>query len=302
VLMVAPVGFQTNLETAADNFFMKKVNNSKDEIEHKALLEFSNMHHLLTNAGIQVILFSSERFHNTPDSVFPNNWFTTHPVTEQKEATVVFYPMKTPSRRAERRQYIVSQLQSIYTREISFTPWEMEDFPHFLEGTGVLILDRVQKIAYASLSKRCYSKIARTWGDRMGYKLCLFHATDAQHRPIYHTNVMMAVGSTMAIVALEAIEDPEEKERVESSLTSTGHEIIAITREQVNQFCGNALEIRAQVDGKHYLACSARAKKGFTPEQIQTILKHVDDIISPDIDIIETIGGGGVRCMMGELF
>jgi hypothetical protein len=216
------------------------------------------------------------------------------------ESTVVFYPMKTISRRNERRQCIISELQSVYSREISFVQWENADFPHFLESTGVLIFDRVRHIAYATLSKRCYSKIAHTWAHRMGYNLVLFHATDVHGRPIYHTNVMMSVGTSVAVVCLESIEDRSERDHLVDSLTKS-HEIVAITREQMNEFCGNCLEVKS-VSGTKILVMSSRAYSAFSEEQRATILRHVDKILHADITTIETIGGGGVRCMMGELF
>jgi len=332
VLMVAPVGFQTNLETLQDNYFMKRNAAKAEEVEKKALHEFSAFHLALTKAGVRVVLFCSERFHNTPDAVFPNNWFSTHPISEMMtncnhhpsdldsgaagtgvtssangstggapaESAVVFYPMKTISRRNERRQNIISELQTVYSREVSFVQWENSDFPHFLESTGVLIMDRVRHISYATLSKRCYSKIAHTWAHRLGYKLVLFHSTDVQGRPIYHTNVMMSVGTSVAIVCLESIEIPEEREHLVDTL-SKSHEIVAITREQMNNFCGNILEIKS-MSGTRMMVMSTRAYNSFTEEQRATILRHVDQILHADISTIETIGGGGVRCMMGELY
>jgi len=302
VLMVAPIGFQTNEETAMDNYFMKRLaSQSALEIERKALLEFSGFHRALTEAGVTVILHCSERFHKTPDAVFPNNWFSTHAVGETgRESTVVFYPMKTISRRAERRQNIVSDLQGIYDREISFVQWENSDFPHFLESTGALIMDRVRKIAYATLSQRCYAKIARAWRKRLDYELVLFHCTDVHGRPIYHTNVVMSIGTSVAIMCVESIENEEERNHAVSKL-SQSHEIVAITRDQMNEFCGNALEVKGK-DGRKVMVVSTRAYNAFTEEQKETILKHVDEILHVDIPIIETIGGGGVRCMMGELF
>jgi hypothetical protein len=300
ILMVAPVGFQTNVETAVDNYFMKKAHESALEIERKALLEFSALHKALTSAGVRVVLFCSERFHKTPDAVFPNNWFSTHSSAELGESTVVFYPMKTGTRRNERRQNMISEMQSVYKREISFVQWENSDFPHFLESTGVLIMDRIRKIAYATLSQRCYSKIAHTWAHRLGYELCLFHSTDIQGRPIYHTNVMMSVGTSVAIVCLDSVEDPEEKQKLISTLKKS-HEIIPITREQMNNFCGNILEIKS-TEGKRLLCMSTRAYENFTDPQRRKLLKHVDQLVHSDIRTIETIGGGGVRCMMGELF
>eukprot|EP01099_Mayorella_cantabrigiensis_P000691 TRINITY_DN1308_c0_g1_i2.p1 TRINITY_DN1308_c0_g1~~TRINITY_DN1308_c0_g1_i2.p1 ORF type:complete len:353 (-),score=87.55 TRINITY_DN1308_c0_g1_i2:63-1121(-) len=300
ILMVAPVGFQTNAETAMDNYFMKKTAHTPAEIERMALQEFSSLTRAFAAEGIRIVLYSSEKWHQTPDAVFPNNWFSTHSTPEVKEPTVVFYPMKTPSRRNERRQNIVSELQAAYAREHSFVQWETADFPHFLESTGVLIKDRVRKIAYAALSQRCYSKIATTWAEKLGYRMVFFRASDLQGRPIYHTNVMMSVGTSVAVVCLESIENLEERKNLVDVL-SQSHEIVPITREQTNEFCGNVLEVR-NAKGQKFMAMSSRAYDAFTEEQRASILKHVDKIIHTPIPIIETIGGGGVRCMMGEIF
>jgi len=300
VPIVAPVGFRTNEETALDNYFMKTTSHTQDEIERLALQEFSSLTKELSLAGVKIVMFSSERFHNTPDAVFPNNWFSTHAEPEVRESTVVFYPMKTVSRRHERRQNIISELQSAYAREFSFVQWETADFPHFLESTGGLVMDRVRKIAYAALSQRCYSKIATTWANKLGYRLVLFHSTDLQGRPIYHTDVMMSVGTTIAVICLESIEHEEERKNVIDNL-SKSHEILPITREQTNEFCGNILEVRGQ-NGQKIMAMSTRAYDAFTEEQKALMLKHVDQIVHSPIPIIETIGGGGVRCMLGEVF
>jgi len=300
IAMVAPVGFQTNPETLLDNYFMSTADVDVGEVERRALLEMSALHRTLTEAGVVVCLFSSERFHRTPDAVFPNNWFSTHPASETGKSSVIFYPMKTESRRNERRQHIVSLLQSHYEREISLTQWEQADFPHFLESTGVLIMDRVQLVAYAALSQRCYAPIAETWAKRTGYKLCLFHASDEQGRPIYHTNVMMSVGTKFAVVCLESIKNVREKASLMLQLSAT-HTIIDISLGQVHEMCGNCLEL-STVDGRRVLAMSTRAYNGFTAEQRSLLLEHVDEILHSDITTIEDVGGGSVRCMMAELF
>jgi hypothetical protein len=303
ILMVAPIGFQTNAETFADNYFMKQLNLSPQQIEHKALLEFSEAHKVLTGAGVQVILHTSDRHHNTPDALFPNNWFSTHTTSEldQSVPTMVLYPMKTPSRRAERRNYIIEELQQRYGREINLTTFEYDEKPLFLEGTGALVIDRVNRIGYAVLSQRCSRKVTDIWASKLGYKMVYFKSYDDHDRAIYHTNVMMAVGSGYSVVCLESVKDANERQKLKESLESTNHEIIDITLEQVNQFCGNVLEVQNQ-KGQKFLVMSKRAHDGFTDQQKQTILKHVDGILRVDLDIIETIGGGGIRCMMGELF
>ncbi|KAL6077553.1 Amidinotransferase [Balamuthia mandrillaris] len=301
ILMVAPVGFQTNEETLQDNYFMHRTATSSVQIEKQALLEFSGFHKKLVLAGVNVVLYSSERFHRTPDAVFPNNWFSTHSAQEMGgQSTLILYPMKTVSRRAERRQNIISELQDVYDRQLTFTQWENSDFPHFLESTGVLVKDRVRKIAYAALSQRCYRQIAEKWAQSVGYQLCLFKAVDAHGRPIYHTNVMMSVGSSVAVVCLDSIPNLEERKKLMDTLEQS-HEIIAITQEQTNQFCGNILEVSGR-DENRIMVMSTRAYNSFTEEQKERMLKHVDQILHADIPTIENIGGGGVRCMMGELY
>jgi len=208
--------------------------------------------------------------------------------------------MKTESRRAEKRQTIVSEYQKVYSREMNFSQWEHSDFPQFLESTGVLIMDRIRKIAYVSLSERCSEKIAHVWASRMGYELCMFKSTDSVGRPIYHTNVVMSVGTTMAVVCLDSVDNQVERENLEKTLQKT-HLIVKITREQMNNFCGNCLELRGH-NGKKFLCMSQTAYNHFTDEQKKVILQHVDDFLYSDINVIETIGGGSVRCMMGELF
>ncbi|KNC83559.1 hypothetical protein SARC_04206 [Sphaeroforma arctica JP610] len=303
VMMVAPVGFCTNEETAADNYFMHKHGMSADEVERKALAEFSEFHRKLTTLGVTVLLFVNERWYKSPDSVFPNNWFSTHSATEfdEKKSTVVFYPMKTESRRKERREYIISDMQEVYDREMSFTQWEYSDFPSFLESTGVIVADRKRRIAYIALSQRANRRIAETWAKRLGYTLCLFHATDAEMRPIYHTNVLMAVGSSCAVVCLESIEDKAERENLVKTLEQS-HKIIAITRAQMNELCGNVLEVHGEPYSKRIMVMSTRAYNAFTDEQKGLMLDYVDNILHTSIDTIENIGGGGVRCMMGEIF
>jgi len=302
VLMVAPVGFLSNAETAVDNHFMKKTASTNATIELQALREFSLFHSKLTSLGVRVVMFCNEAWYKTPDAVFPNNWFSTHSAAQMGEegSMVVFYPMKTESRRKERREYIISELQEVYDREISFIQWENSDFPHFLESTGVLIMDHKRQIAYVALSQRAYIKIAATWSKRIGYRLVTFSASDIQGRPIYHTNVLMAVGTTFAVVCLESITDVKERDNLVSVL-SESHTIVPITRDQMNEFCGNVLEVRGAEDRK-ILVMSSRAYEGFGEETRAVLLQHVDEILHTDISTIEHVGGGGVRCMLGELF
>jgi len=298
--MVAPVGFQTNPETLQDNHFMHTTGDSLSEVERKALLEFSELHMKFRNAGINVYLQCAERFFNTPDAVFPNNWFSTHTASEVGVSTMALYPMKTPTRRAERRQHVISEFQQVYDREMNFTHWEYSDYPQFFESTGVLIMDRIRKIAYCNISERCSEKVAREWGRRMGYEMVLFRSVDSQGRGVYHTNVMMSVGTTVSVVCLESVPNQAERENLKQKLMKH-HTVVEITGEQMNNFCGNILELQG-ADHKRYMAMSSTAYNNFTEEQRKVMLQHVDGIIHSHIPTIETIGGGSVRCMMGEIF
>jgi len=301
VLMVAPIGFQSNEETAQDNHFMHSLTSEEDTgIERKALAEFSHLHRALTSAGVNVVLHAAERHHHTPDAVFPNNWFSTHSAAETGFPMLVLYPMKSSSRRAERRQPIIEEMQRIYEREMGLQHWENSDPPRFLEGTGVLILDRVRKVAYAALSQRCSRRVALRWAELMGYEVCFFRAHDARGQPIYHTNVMMSVGTSMAVVCLESVDSIEEREALRKML-GISHEIVEITRAQVDEFCGNVLEVKSS-RGKRLLCMSSRAFSAFNQSQKAALLKHTDELLHVPVPTIETVGGGGVRCMMAELF
>lgn len=173
--------------------------------------------------------------------------------------------------------------------------------PTFLEGTGSLVLDRINRIAYVVLSERSDITLAQKWGRIMGYEIIAFHATDNQGRPVYHTNVIMSVGTTVSVICTECIENPEERKTVVERLKNTGHEIVDITRDQVNHFCGNVLELE-NWKGFPVLVMSTQAYKGFTEEQKQTLLKHEHELLHAEFSTIERVGGGGVRCAIAELF
>eukprot|EP01027_Heterolobosea_sp_BB2_P016491 GEZU01023484.1.p1 GENE.GEZU01023484.1~~GEZU01023484.1.p1 ORF type:complete len:746 (+),score=224.03 GEZU01023484.1:179-2416(+) len=302
IMMVAPIGFRQNLEALEDNYFMQKCVHVHD-IHKQALLEFSSLHkELVEVAKVNVILYTSEIHQGTPDAVFPNNWVTTHPAGEIPgidEPIFVLYPMKVPTRQRERRHHIVQDLESAY-RQVNMTSWEQTAQSLSLEGTGVLVLDRIHRIAYASISQRCDPEVLEDWAERMNYSLCTFHSSDALNRPIYHTNVLMNLGTTCTIICGESIKDLEERARVFATL-GRYHEIIDITFDQLNHMCGNAIELRGN-DGKRVMVMSTSAYNHFTEEQKATMFKHVDRIVHADISTIERIGGGSVRCTIAELF
>jgi len=326
VLMVAPTAFGFNAQAAEDNFFMHAnpggsgagpgangASSSPPLLPAAALAEFAGLHRALTDgAGVRVTLFEHAPEHGTPDAVFPNNWFSTHAAGEGAggvaESTLVYYPLKCPNRQAERRGDARAALEARgYGRVVDLAPAEAGAHPAspaapaYFEGTGVLVLDRVNGVAYVSLSERADERLARAWADAVGYReLVTFRASDAHKQPIYHTNVMMAVGSDVAVVCLESVRDDRERERLRASL-ARHHAIVDVTLAQVEAMCGNVLELE---DGRGLpvLAMSTRAHAAFGRDGRKALLKHVADLVHAPIDTIERVGGGGVRCSLAELF
>eukprot|EP00128_Syssomonas_multiformis_P005460 Colp12_sorted_trinity150504_noHs@29549 len=301
ILMIAPTSFYQNLQTLADNYFMRANQKlTKQEIQHSALQQYAKLQSVLKGAGVQVLLFNHEAFHDTPDAVFPNNWFSTHSAAEQSERTMCLYPMKAPNRRKERRSDIIDTIKKFYTRQVDFVEGHEEE-GRFLESTGSLILDRVHRVAYACVSERTHRDLALQWGEKMGYEMVLFTSVDGAGRLIYHTNVVMALGTSLAIICLATIADQQEREYVVGKL-SRYHKILEISLAQMMEFCGNVLEVM-DGQGRPTLVMSDASFNAFTPEQKETILANFPGgMLHADLSIIEAIGGGGVRCCMGELF
>eukprot|EP01104_Vermistella_antarctica_P009900 TRINITY_DN259_c0_g3_i1.p1 TRINITY_DN259_c0_g3~~TRINITY_DN259_c0_g3_i1.p1 ORF type:complete len:898 (-),score=192.82 TRINITY_DN259_c0_g3_i1:121-2739(-) len=297
VLMVAPNGFYCNLEACKDNHFM--VNNTartKQAIQKEALLGFTDLHMQLTRAGVKVMVFTSEVYHATPDAVFPNNWFSTH--RHKDDSVFVLYPMKVHNRRRERRPDIISELTPFYNRTIDLTHWEGNK--EYLESTGSMVLDRVNMISYVAVSERSHASVCLAWAQRMGFSLVTFTANDGQLRPIYHTNVMMAMGTGVVIICLESITDMWERKYTIEKLSAT-HVIIDISLDQVTHFCGNVIEVLG-ADAKRIMVMSTQAYDHFTTAQLDVMRQHVHQIIHAEFSTIEGVGGGGVRCAIGELF
>mmetsp|Transcript_1413 Transcript_1413/g.4899 ORF Transcript_1413/g.4899 Transcript_1413/m.4899 type:complete len:565 (+) Transcript_1413:75-1769(+) len=304
VLMVVPAAFESNTDAAQDNYFMAAAKGGLDiaqsTVRHKVLQEYGGLLHELRDvAGVQVRLFAHDERHGTPDAIFPNNWFSTH-----QDGTFCLYPMKVPNRRKERRQDIVDYLLSTgrYNLPIvDLTEAETANHPQYLEGTGSIVIDHVNSIAYLAASERSNVALAQEWAQRLGMReLVYFDATDAKGHPIYHTNVVMAIGSSVAIVCTESVPDAKERQHLVSRLSET-HEIVEISRDQMDHFCGNALEVQ-NGKGLPVLAMSTNARDSFTDDQRKRLLKHVAAIHAADIPLIEEIGGGGVRCAIAELF
>lgn len=296
VVMISPVHFGFNPETALTNSFQHK-GSSTENVQEKALLEFNNMVSLLRREGITVLVLQSRIDKVTPDSIFPNNWFTHH-----SDGTLVIYPMLAQNRREEKQ---VLKLHNLLvwagipiTNVIDMTEDEKEG--NFLEGTGSLVFDREKKVVFAMESPRTTKNEFNKWCRKMVYTGILFHAYDVQGKPIYHTNVTMNIGREFAIVCLESIKNNKEKKIVETKLKRLGKEIIVISLKQMNQYCGNVLEVFSK-DGKVRIIMSKTAYKGFTQNQKDTLGKY-GKIVVVDVSIIERIGGGSARCMLAEVF
>lgn len=302
--MVRPVRFAYNEETATNNAFQKKddTQGGAQTIEQQAVREFDAYVAMLRDQGVEVQVLQDTEEPFTPDSIFPNNCFSTHidvlPGTSVRQRTLVIYPMYAHNRRDERGKLLKALMKEKFDKIVDLSILEPEG--KFLEGTGSLILDREHHIAYACVSPRTNPVALKIWADEMNYRYVLFDGTDDNGQPIYHTNVMMHVGSRYAIVCLEAIADQSQRQTVIDSLHTTGKEIVNISFDQMRQFAGNMLELRNS-EGKKILVMSATAKHSLTSEQLST-LEQDALIVAPDIHTIETAGGGSARCMIAEKY
>lgn len=293
VLMVEPVGFGANPETAADNAF-QRAGPAPDPgaVERAAKAEFARVAEALVERGVEVeVHVPADRA--TPDAVYPNNWFSTTP-----EGTLVLYPMRAENRRRERRPAIVAALRERYPDVVDLTGEEAAG--RYLEGTGSLVLDPVARIAYAAVSGRTDPGLARDWAARFGYEPLLFRARDSRGRAIYHTNVLLAIGTGWAIVCAEAIADTVDRTEVLASLAETGHETVVISRDQMGDFAANAIELE-NAAGKRFVVLSEGARSALAPEQRAVLERHAE-LVAVGLATIETWGGGGARCMIAELW
>lgn len=302
VLMVRPARFAYNEQTATNNAFQQKSEEGEDAVAQEALREFDAFVALLRDNGVTVDVVQDTPEPPTPDSIFPNNCFSTHSLTpvpspEGEGSTLVLYPMYAPNRRLEREKLKKVFRHLHYSRDVDFTPYEMSG--HFLEGTGSLVLDREHRMAYACLSPRTDEKALEEWAKTMGYRYFAFHSEDEQGTPVYHTNVVMHVGTRQAVVCLDSIRDESERNELLSRLQGNDKEVVPITLEQMHQFAGNMLELHND-RGEQLLIMSQTARQSLTPEQTATLSKYTR-ILSPDIHTIETAGGGSARCMLAEL-
>ena len=298
--MVRPVRFAFNEETAANNAFQQRseTEEAAQATAREAIEEFDAFVRLLCENGITVEVVQDTPEPFTPDSIFPNNCFSVH------GDTLVLYPMFAPNRRLERKKLINFRFTdfrfSISNHSKLKDLTHYEESGRFLEGTGSLVLDREHRVAYACLSPRTDEEVLKEWASAMGYSYLTFHSQDGQGMPVYHTNVMMHVGSRQAVVCLESIPNPSEREALKAMLEQYGKEVVPITLAQMTQFAGNMLELHND-RGEQLLVMSQTARRSLTTTQIATLSKHTR-ILSPDIHAIEAAGGGSARCMMAEIF
>lgn len=296
LLMVRPARFAYNAETAQNNYFQKKSELSEqDRIAEDALREFDAFVKLLTANDIDVTVVQDTPEPYTPDSIFPNNWFSSHFSGE-----LVLYPMFAPNRRLERKPHILNLLKRNmnHRKVVDLTFWENKG--EFLEGTGSMVFDRHKKIAYCCRSPRTSEKVIADFCSRMNFQSVIFDAVDKNNNQIYHTNVMMEIGMQIAIVCLESIKDNKEQNKVISQLNNTGKIIVDISLEQLTQFAGNMLEVKNR-NGNPLMIMSTSAYNALTATQ-ENIISTYNRIVTTELDTIEKNGGGSARCMLAEIF
>lgn len=295
ILMVRPAGFGYNAETAANNAFQSNVSLSSSQIQQRAVEEFDAFVSALRDKGIEVTVVQDTDSPIKPDAIFPNNWFCT-----LEDGTVAVFPMFAANRRVERRPEIIDQLKENYKVENveDWTNYETKNL--FLEGTGSMIMDHESKIIYACLSPRTDETVLKEFAQKHDYTVLQFHSQDENGIDIYHTNVIMNVGEHYAVICLESLRDNVERHAISKLLTDTGHEVIPITLQQVRAYAGNMLQVKNK-NGEKFTILSLQAYNSLTQEQKQMLEKHTT-LLPINIDMIETVGGGSVRCMLAEIF
>lgn len=296
VLMIEPAAFGFNAETAQNNYF--QVNSENAETQTKALQEFNNFVEKLRSKGINVITVKDTLEPDTPDSIFPNNWISMH-----SDGTVVLYPMCAVNRRWERRNDILEILKRNFSVKEIIDLSAPENDGKFLEGTGSMIFDHDNKLAYGSVSLRLDEQLFREFCEKFGFEPVVFHSyqtANNERLPIYHTNVMMCVADQFVVICLDCIDDETERVNVVNAIVNSGKEIIEISESQMQRFAGNMLQLQ-NPEGKKFLVMSQSAYQSLTPEQISNIEKY-SEIIYSDLETIETNGGGSARCMLAEVF
>ncbi len=299
VLMIRPVHFRMNEETAVNNYFQEDLDLRNSEINKRAQDEFDGLVARLREEGVTVVVADDRAEADTPDSIFPNNWISFH-----EKGTVVLYPMYAENRRRERREDLLDLLEEQgfdITEVIDYTGAEADGL--FLEGTGSILMDREHQKAYCALSARADEELFIEFCEDFEVSPVLFTAfqsVDGKRLPIYHTNVMMCLAETFAVICLDAIDDRQERKQVTDHLRQDGKEIIAITEAQMHRFAGNMLQLLGR-GGQRLLVMSQAARDSLTPAQVAAIEK-TSRIVSSPLDTIESCGGGSARCMLAEVF
>ena len=300
VLMIRPVAFRMNEQTAVNNYYQKVLDTvSPATVNAKAQEEFDAFVQKLRMVGVNVIVIEDTVDSDTPDSIFPNNWISFH-----ENGDVVLYPMFAENRRKERREDVLDILEEngfVINEIMDYTSAEEDGF--FLEGTGSIVLDRENGKAYCALSPRADEELFIEFCEDFEFSPVLFEAfqtVDGERKLMYHTNVMLCIGDSFAVICADSIDDKKERKMVLDSLRADGKEIILITEAQVNSFAGNMLEVRG-TDDRRFLVMSASAHQSLTKKQIAQLEEHLT-ILSSNLDTIEACGGGSARCMMAEIF
>ena len=290
--MIQPVNFGYNAETAVNNAF--QLPNTERNVQEKARKEFDDFVTVLQNNGVDVTVVEDTPLPHTPDSIFPNNWISFH-----TDGTILLYPMFAVNRRAERKEQVLNSINEkfIVNKQIDLSNYEEKNV--FLEGTGSMVLDRENRIAYACISPRTDEKVLADFCNQMNYTAIVFNATDGNGQAIYHTNVLMCVGDRYVVICLECISDPLQNKLVVETIFNSHKKLIPITLYQMNHFAGNMLQIENK-DREKLLVMSSQAYDSLTIDQLQELAAYNRIIHSP-LTTIETNGGGSARCMMAEV-
>lgn len=294
--MIRPANFGFNDQTAGNNAFQSDdKGETPQEISKKAQSEFDKMVEELRSKGVNIIVIDDTPSPEKPDAIFPNNWISFH-----VNGAVLTYPMFAPNRRIERREDIIDTVGETFDVKRRYTFEHYEEDEMYLEGTGSMLFDRDHKIVYACLSQRTDARLLDKFCVLVEYQRMVFHAVDRNGLPIYHTNVMMAIGEDFAVLCRESIKNPDEIKELEEFLERTGKEIIDISYDQLESFAGNMLQVRNDT-GQTFLVMSKTAHDSLDESQIEA-LSAKTQILPIDISTIEYYGGGSVRCMMAEVF
>ena len=293
ILMVRPFQFYFNQQTAANNFFQSNIN--IENANELAIAEFDAMVEKLRAHQIKVNVVQDTKDPSTPDSIFPNNWVSTH-----TNGTVCLYPMFAENRRAERKSTVINFLQSNYKIENTLDLTDLEKEGIFLEGTGSMVLDHQNKISYGCLSERLDKEAFTYWCDKMQFKPITFKAVDDKAQPIYHTNVLMCMANQFVVICLDSIPNEQERQMLLDSFARTNKEVIEISQDQLNHFAGNMLQV-FDITEKPHLIMSEQAYKSLHTAQLKSLEKY-NPLLPISIPTIEALGGGSTRCMMAEIY